>query len=88
MARTLTRRGVVEHLVPPVFVAVLVSILAVVIPATPAGASSSFPALSVSVGYADNIRANSHFPNPWNGSPNVIFEGCTSGCSFDQALYW
>ena len=30
------------------------------------------------VGYADNLRANPFFPNPWNGSPNTIFDGYDS----------
>ena len=35
--------------------------------------------LSVYVGYADGLRpAGSIFPFPWNGSPNVIYEG--GGC--------
>jgi hypothetical protein len=38
-------------------------------------------ALAVSVGYADNLRANPSFPVPWQGSPNVLFLG--SGPSFD-----
>ncbi|HET9285264.1 MAG TPA: RHS repeat-associated core domain-containing protein [Candidatus Angelobacter sp.] len=37
--------------------------------------------LGVSVGYADNLRANSNFPVPWQGSPNVVFLG--GGPSFD-----
>jgi RHS repeat-associated protein len=32
-------------------------------------------ALSVFVGYADNLRASSAFPVPWQGSPNVVFLG-------------
>ncbi|MFD0632608.1 hypothetical protein ACFQ9X_14375 [Catenulispora yoronensis] len=36
------------------------------------------------LGYADDLRANpAHFPTPWNGSPGVIFDGCTGSCSFD-----
>ena len=37
--------------------------------------------LAVSVGYADNLRANPNFPVPWQGSPNIVFLG--SGPSFD-----
>jgi hypothetical protein len=37
--------------------------------------------ITVYVGYADDLRANPNFPNPWNGSPNTIFEG---GSSFDS----
>jgi uncharacterized membrane protein/transglutaminase-like putative cysteine protease len=40
------------------------------------------PGLTVEVGYADNLRANPFFPNPWNGSPNTIFAG--GGSSFDS----
>jgi RHS repeat-associated protein len=32
-------------------------------------------ALSVYVAYADNLRATAAFPNPWAGSPNVVFLG-------------
>ncbi|HEX3528051.1 MAG TPA: carboxypeptidase regulatory-like domain-containing protein [Thermoanaerobaculia bacterium] len=32
-------------------------------------------ALSVFVGYADNLRPSSAFPVPWQGSPNVVFLG-------------
>jgi RHS repeat-associated protein len=32
-------------------------------------------ALGVYVAYADNLRPNGLFPNPWQGSPNVIFIG-------------
>src|SRR2546427_8329345 len=41
---------------------------------------------SVYVGYADSSHPNvTHFPTPWAGSPNVIFEGCplTTICVFD-----
>jgi hypothetical protein len=50
--------------------------------AQPAQASGG---VQVFVGYADNLRANPmHFPTPWNGSPNVTFEGCSSSsCVFD-----
>ena len=45
----------------------------------PAGASGG---VSVSVGYADTLRLDaSNFPTPWEGPPNVIFEGCdVSAC--------
>lgn len=48
--------------------------------------ASAAGGISVSVGYADNIRANpANFPTPWEGSPNVIFEGCTptASCELD-----
>jgi RHS repeat-associated protein len=32
-------------------------------------------ALSVFVGYADNLRPSAAFPVPWEGSPNVVFLG-------------
>ena len=43
------------------------------------------PAISVFVGYADSARAGGEFPNPWNGAPNVTFDGCSpqSACTFD-----
>src|SRR2546425_1791457 len=51
----------------------------------PAIAQTPTPGIQVFVGYADNSRARAdNFPTPWNGSPNVIFEGCTSNCSFDS----
>jgi FHA domain/Bacterial Ig-like domain (group 1) len=51
--------------------------------ALPTSASSG---VEVSVGYADNTRLSPvSFPTPWNGSPNLIFEGCAaSSCSFDS----
>jgi hypothetical protein len=41
--------------------------------------------IAVFVGYADSVRAAGDFPNPWVGSPNVTFDGCTpaSACTFD-----
>jgi RHS repeat-associated protein len=38
-------------------------------------------ALSVFVGYADNLRPSAAFPVPWEGSPNVVFLG--NGPVFD-----
>jgi len=35
-------------------------------------------ALSVYVGYADDLRPSSTFPTPWAGSPNVVFIGSSS----------
>src|SRR5579875_1434759 len=35
----------------------------------------STPPLVVQVGYADGLRSNGFFPNPWDGSPNTIFVG-------------
>jgi hypothetical protein len=51
--------------------------------ALPTSASSG---VEVFAGYADNTRPNpASFPTPWNGSPNLIFLGCTaSTCSFDS----
>jgi RHS repeat-associated protein len=37
--------------------------------------------LAVYVGYADNLRPNGNFPDPWQGSPNTVFLG--SGPIFD-----
>src|SRR5882672_8227251 len=40
--------------------------------------------LDVSVGYADNLRADPiKFPTPWDGAPDVIFAGCHANCTFD-----
>jgi hypothetical protein len=40
--------------------------------------------ITVYVGYADNLRANPFFPNPWIGSANTIFLGNTTpGTTFD-----
>jgi hypothetical protein len=46
----------------------------------------------VSFGYADSERADAvHFPTPWAGDPNVIFEGCQPNgttitkCVFDSS---
>jgi hypothetical protein len=43
------------------------------------------PAITVFVGYADSFHAQGDFPNPWDGSPNVTFDGCApiSACTFD-----
>ena len=49
-----------------------------------AGSLASAGTVSVYVGYADNLRPNPFFPNPWNGSPNTIFQGSTTpGTTFD-----
>lgn len=63
--------------------AALVAAGALVGAAQPAQASGG---VQVFVGYADNLRANpAKFPTPWDGSPGVIFEGCSpsSSCTFD-----
>lgn len=42
--------------------------------------------VQVFVGYADSLRPNIvNFPTPWEGSPGVIYEGCSpsSSCVFD-----
>jgi YD repeat-containing protein len=43
----------------------------------------AFSNLNVFVGYADDLRAGSSFPNPWQGSPNVVYIG--SGPPLDAA---
>ena len=50
--------------------------------ATPGEAATG---IGVFVGYADSVRAAGEFPNPWDGSPNVTFDGCTpsTACTFD-----
>jgi YD repeat-containing protein len=50
---------------------------------TAAAAAATYPPVTVFVGYADSLRANSFFPNPWQGASNVVFEGCTGSCTFD-----
>src|SRR5262249_28239423 len=39
------------------------------------GAQADSPKIEVAVGYADNLRPSPFFPNPWAGSPNVVFVG-------------
>lgn len=61
----------------------LTSTVLALTPATPALASST---VDVYVGYADTARSNpANFPTPWEGSPGVIYEGCSpsSSCEFD-----
>jgi Bacterial Ig-like domain (group 1) len=46
------------------------------VPVTQAAAATG---VNVFVGYADNARVPvANFPNPWAGSPNVTFDGCTT----------
>lgn len=41
--------------------------------------------VTVYVGYADSLRANAFFPNPWAGSANTVFLGNTDpGTVFDS----
>jgi len=51
-------------------------------PVTQAAAATR---VNVFVGYADSARTLPNFPNPWDGSPNVTFDGCTpaAACTFD-----
>jgi len=55
-------------------------------PVTPAMVMVQSPpqiaGLAVSVGYADDLRANPNFPVPWQGSPNTVFIG--QGPGFDS----
>lgn len=38
--------------------------------------------VQVFVGYADSLRPNIvNFPTPWEGSPGVIYEGCSPSSS-------
>jgi len=53
--------------------------MAGMLPATQAGAATG---VNVFLAYADSVHAFGDFPNPWDGSPNVTFDGCR-GCSFD-----
>jgi hypothetical protein len=50
------------------------------------GALCEARASSISVfdGYADSLRPNAFFPNPWSGSPNTIFIGGGPGTVFDS----
>jgi hypothetical protein len=49
------------------------------VPLTQAAATTG---VNVFVGYADNSRPLiATFPNPWVGSPNVTFDGCTTACA-------
>lgn len=41
------------------------------------------PPLQVCVGYADNFRPVPQYPNPWQGSPGVLFEGKDASGIFD-----
>jgi hypothetical protein len=43
------------------------------------GSDASASGINVSVGYADSLRPNAYFPNPWNGSPDTIFAGNADG---------
>lgn len=52
-------------------------------------ASASASGLSVSVGYADNLRADpTHFPTPFGPGPGITYEGCTPAllCTFDGGV--
>jgi len=50
----------------------------------PAAKAHAAANVSVQVGYADDVRASpTHFPTPWQGSPDVTFNGCLGSCSFD-----
>lgn len=52
-----------------------------------AQAAQASGGVQVFVGYADNVRANpANFPTPWEGSPGVIYEGCSpsSSCALDS----
>jgi hypothetical protein len=65
------------------FLGMLVLTLAAVAvgPAAKARAAAN---VAIELGYADDLRANpANFPTPWNGSPGVVFNGCTGSCSFD-----
>lgn len=63
----------------------LVAASAVVSVSSPATQVLAASSISVFVGYADSARAGGEFPNPWNGGPNVTFDGCSpqSACTFD-----
>ncbi|HET9172013.1 MAG TPA: choice-of-anchor P family protein [Actinospica sp.] len=53
-----------------------------VVQAAPARAAAA--GVEVYVGYADTARSNPvDFPTPWQGSPNVVYQGCSGSCEFD-----
>jgi hypothetical protein len=54
-----------------------------VIMASGAGTARAAPIIGVQVGYADSLRPNGFFPNPWQGSPNTVFIGNDQGAGFD-----
>lgn len=65
------------------FIALALGLLGVaVVQASPARAAAA--GVEVYVGYADTARPNPvNFPTPWQGSPNVTYQGCTGSCEFD-----
>ncbi len=48
------------------------------------GTSPQTSPISVEVGYADDLRRNPFYPNPWNGSPNTLFVGENSSNNEDS----
>jgi hypothetical protein len=66
--------------------AVLACGVALVTPAWTAPAAHASGGVQVFVGYADTARPNpASFPTPWEGSPGVIYQGCSpsASCDFD-----
>ncbi|MFD2420842.1 choice-of-anchor P family protein [Amycolatopsis pigmentata] len=64
----------------------MAGLLATLSMALPTATANAAPgsSIEVSVGYADNLRANpDHFPTPWDGAPGVVFAGCHANCTFD-----
>jgi len=60
----------------------LIAGLALICGASPADVRGG--PVTIYVGYADNLRPNPFFPNPWDGSPNTTFLGSTTpGTIFD-----
>src|SRR5262249_13038538 len=54
-------------------------------PSAPVAQAATFP-LKVYVGYVDDVRPQTRrYPTPWEGDPNVIYEGCspTPSCTLD-----
>ena len=65
------------------FLGMLVLTCAAVVVA-PAGRAHTAANVAVQVGYADTARANpANFPTPWEGAPNVTYDGCSGACTFD-----
>ena len=69
------KRKQARRVIPFLALAITASLCAGLVPAHAARMSWSIHGLFVSVGYADNSRANPNLPVPWAGSPHVTFIG-------------
>src|SRR5947209_3085896 len=50
-----------------------------------AGQPAHAASVTAYVGYADDVRSSPFFPNPWEGSPDVLFLG--SGSDVDSGAF-